>query len=371
MGDTNIEDTAKDPNHDICSENGNRHNEGAGTQKNGWYCAGFLGHWKSHNKNGVCEGTEFTSPKSCVGAFRKLWFEQLPWLERGLKHSKADWQIIVTHFPAYYPKIAKHLKPLSQKYGVDFIISGHVHNQEMWYHKPAYGQDWGNTALLVSGGGGGIFSEGDPKENGHDNQYGFMDLKISKDTITASSYSWHVRDQEITVSITPDLEATDEPKCCWGTYWGCEDYPGAGGLCRGNWTQACQNDQDCGSDLPPAPSPGPSPTPSLARCAGKYVESQWPHNNHQRFQGGTGKSCTIYWDSSEGWVLSNTESTNSWVCSGGKSYAFPAGHWEKNPAKKIAERCNLSVSKGEMIRMMRATVGKTSGLEYFNESIVI
>merc|ERR1712137_1059845 len=158
-----------DQDHDICSKPGNTNvDDGTDNEKNaGWYCAGFLGD-TGVNENAVCRGSNYTSPTACIDTFRNLWKDQVAWLKRGLQDSTADWQIIVTHFPAYYPNIAKDLRKMSSRYGVDLIVSGHTHAQEIWYHKKAYGQNWHDTAILVSGGGGGIFSEGTPIRNGDD-----------------------------------------------------------------------------------------------------------------------------------------------------------------------------------------------------------
>mmetsp|Transcript_51341 Transcript_51341/g.133562 ORF Transcript_51341/g.133562 Transcript_51341/m.133562 type:complete len:81 (+) Transcript_51341:2-244(+) len=45
------------------------------------------------------------------------------------------------------------------------------------------------TALIVSGGGGGVTSENKPEGNGEDDQYGFMDMTLSKDTIKIEAIS--------------------------------------------------------------------------------------------------------------------------------------------------------------------------------------
>merc|ERR1712176_578210 len=116
------------------------------------------------------------------------------WLEDKLNESSADWQIIVTHFPpehwTHFPQNTVDLKRLGDKYGIDLIVAGHRHDQEL--HPSG---DWAvdimdgfgvGVPFVVTGGGGGVTSENDPwigsDEPGAD-QYGFMDMTISKTEI--------------------------------------------------------------------------------------------------------------------------------------------------------------------------------------------
>jgi len=125
--DSNFEDSDRDEPHDICSKSGNYHMDANETQqdrKNGWHCKGFLGDWKStSDKSGQCLNTKFTSREGCIKEFKSIWQRQMRWLEKGLANSYADWQIIVTHYPPYYHKLAERLAPLSKKYGVDLIVT--------------------------------------------------------------------------------------------------------------------------------------------------------------------------------------------------------------------------------------------------------
>merc|ERR1712190_224023 len=111
----------------------------------------------------------------------------------------------------------------------------------MGYHKDVYGQDWKDTAIIVSGGGGGIFSEGNPDPKGHDNEYGFMDLTLSKGELEVESFSWQTRADKISVEA--------------------------------------------------------------GECSGSFHVMEWSHNNRQKFSGGQG--CSIFFDEDEGWVLNN------------------------------------------------------------------
>jgi len=143
-----------DPSHNICSK---MHNPGDAT-------CGIQGP---------------VSTEECPKWFKRLWAAQMKWLDRGLSASTADWQIVVTHFPPEHG--ADDWKRLSRDHGIDLLITGHRHQQEVHY------QEEGNflrpTAYVVSGGGGGITSEALPNANGTDNQYGFMDLALSKKEI--------------------------------------------------------------------------------------------------------------------------------------------------------------------------------------------
>merc|ERR1711957_366934 len=100
----------------------------------------------------------------------------------------------------------------SKKAGLDLIIAGHQHNQEVHYQDGMLA-DIGDTAWVVSGGGGGITSDGgDPTANGEDDAYGFMDLEISLETIiiTAISHGGVVRNQTTVYPRAPSpVQASD------------------------------------------------------------------------------------------------------------------------------------------------------------------
>ncbi|CAK9114610.1 Metallophos domain-containing protein [Durusdinium trenchii] len=85
----------------------------------------------------------------------------------GLSKSSADWQFVATHFPVEHG--LDQWKALSKTFGIDLILTAHRHIQEVHVDdevnlvKP--------TAWIVSGGGGGITSEGTPTEDGQDDQW--------------------------------------------------------------------------------------------------------------------------------------------------------------------------------------------------------
>ncbi|CAE7259939.1 unnamed protein product, partial [Symbiodinium necroappetens] len=103
----------------------------------------------------------------------------------------ADWQIIATHFPPEHG--VDEWRRLSKNYGVDLLLTAHRHVQEV--HVDDEANLLKPTAFVVSGGGGGITSEAIPSENGEDDQYGFMDLTVSKHEIkiTAVSHGGQIR----------------------------------------------------------------------------------------------------------------------------------------------------------------------------------
>ncbi|CAK0796528.1 unnamed protein product, partial [Prorocentrum cordatum] len=105
--------------------------------------------------------------------------DQARWAEALLAKSKAEWQVVVTHFPTSYGTV--FWKDMSLRHGIDLIVSGHHHYQQVRYHdENSEGEDTlGPTAWIVSGGGGGIVSESNPHEDGHDDQYGFIDLSFT------------------------------------------------------------------------------------------------------------------------------------------------------------------------------------------------
>lgn len=140
---------------------------------------------------------------SCPAWFKDLWEKQKDWLNEEVPKSNADWRIIVTHFPPYFNLgewqwLAKHFK-------IDLIITGHRHSQ--FVRKPGdkstlIWPDWGANAWsagftdfldpvswVVSGGGGGVTSEHAPDYGGNDDQYGFMDLTLSKEILKVEAIS--------------------------------------------------------------------------------------------------------------------------------------------------------------------------------------
>jgi len=121
---------------------------------------------------------------TCKNWFWDLWGEQKVWVEDKLTKSDADWKIIVTHFPCGFE--SAWFATLHQKYGLDLLVTGHRHDQELWSSSSALG----GLTCFVTGGGGGITSEASPR--GIDtHQYGFFDLKISKAHIKIECINIH------------------------------------------------------------------------------------------------------------------------------------------------------------------------------------
>jgi hypothetical protein len=301
--DTNIDDTRKDADHDICSKEGNTFltDIQPPNKQEGWYCKGFLGEGLGSGDYGVCEGTNFTSPQTCGDEFARLWEEQQVWLEEGLKNSQADWQIIVTHYPAHYPLLAKALRPLSAAYGVDLIVTGHTHEQMIFAPgDTTHDVDYGQTARIVSGGGGGIFSEGPPNPNGNDDTYGFMDLVVTKEEITIKAYSWGPNIESISVAGSTE-------------------------------------------------------------CSGDFHKAPWPKNERIAYTN-AGQTCTLMWDDRKqegskqrvpyenGWVLVKgqditKDSKPGYLCLGGMEYTLPEGDWHC----KDGAIASLTITRGDPI----------------------
>lgn len=160
-----------DSNHNICS----RHNNRVPPSK---------------PEELECPGTTMTSPDTCWKWFTEMWKDQKKWLAEKLEASTAEWQIIVTHYPpTFEPCKSEAWDPYFEKYGVDLYISGHTHQQQLIYKNNDRTANFGDTACIISGGGGGITSEILPTRSGHDDAYGFMDVTISKDEIKIVQYS--------------------------------------------------------------------------------------------------------------------------------------------------------------------------------------
>jgi len=135
----------------------------------------------------------------CSEWFKTLWHSQLEWLERRLNRSDADWQIVVTHFPPQWD--SDTWKRLSKTYGIDLILTGHRHQQEVHYRDGVL--DIGGTAWAITGGGGGCTSESNPlRETALVQQYGFMDITVSNQNLTIDMWSWQQTKRSST-SIMP------------------------------------------------------------------------------------------------------------------------------------------------------------------------
>jgi hypothetical protein len=99
------------------------------------------------------------------------------WLPDQLEKSTARWKIVVTHFPCGHEW--NFYTWLHEKKGLDFLVTGHKHRQEI---RPVK-----YLPCIVTGGGGGVTSEGTPgtehKADYDTAEYGFFDLVFTRDTI--------------------------------------------------------------------------------------------------------------------------------------------------------------------------------------------
>jgi len=206
--DTNVWDTWNenaDPSHNICSK---LHNPAVGAT------CGIMGP---------------VSPHDCPKWFRKLWDAEVAWIEPQLAASQADWQIVVTHHPPESLWGGKTWERLSKQYGIDMFISGHRHRQEVHYLKGM--NSLKPTAYLVSGGGGGITAENEPKSNGEDDEYGFMDLTLTAKEIMveAISHGGQIRSTTCIRQVSPGGSSTGDswtgPSLCDGVPEGPQPLP--------------------------------------------------------------------------------------------------------------------------------------------------
>lgn len=150
---------------------------------------------REHNPAGsTCGIMGPVSAEDCSRWFKNLWTAQLAWMESALTESVADWQIVVVHHPPEGMWGVSDWARLCPTYGIDLIIAGHRHRQEI--HGPeSTHNELKPTAYIVSGGGGGITAENTPDHRGEDDEYGFVDLTLSKQEIMieAISHSGEIR----------------------------------------------------------------------------------------------------------------------------------------------------------------------------------
>jgi hypothetical protein len=155
-----------------------------------------------HNpkKASCAKGGGPPSVKKCQKWFDDLWDEQKEWLKKITKKSNADWRMVVTHFPPYWG--IEDWKKMTKDNEIDVFITGHRHSQKVHVYgdpvEKVWPEDKNNhimtdfvdpAAWIVSGGGGGITSEHVPDNGGEDDQYGFVDMTVTKDKLTFEAIS--------------------------------------------------------------------------------------------------------------------------------------------------------------------------------------
>jgi hypothetical protein len=112
----------------------------------------------------------------CPAWFANLWMEEKLWLERNFQESTATYKLIVTHWPPNQFE-GRWFADMHYKYRIDLFVGSHTHTEEIHMHDQRFrGMNW-----VIVGGGGGITSEHNPDDGpGGRDQYGFMDLSLSK-----------------------------------------------------------------------------------------------------------------------------------------------------------------------------------------------
>lgn len=146
-----------------------------------------------HNYGGIGTCDRNGGPPNIEGCRSWFWASyavQKQWLEEKLAKSDATWKVVVTHFPCGYD--GAWYKGLKAKYGLDLLVTGHRHQQELWWPgtKSKYVRSFMETeswdgsapACFVTGGGGGIVSQKfGYADYGWDLLwYGFFHLTVSK-----------------------------------------------------------------------------------------------------------------------------------------------------------------------------------------------
>jgi len=174
-----------DEEHNICSRT---HNPGV-------HCELAFYPSKTGGDGATCAATGPAAPwDTCFAWFKSLWEKQYNWLHEVVPKSDADWQIIVSHYPASYNMgyaptsfitWSQWLTPM----GIDLFIAGHTHEQRVYYGDWGIGHDMQDTAWVITGGGGGVTSEILPTVDGNDDAYGFMEIAMSLEELKITAYS--------------------------------------------------------------------------------------------------------------------------------------------------------------------------------------
>ena len=105
--------------------------------------------------------------------------EQVKWLEKKLRNSKARWKVVYHHHPAWTSdendygdtwkgssnqgvlSVQEHLVPLYEKYDVDVVFNGHIHVYERtWPIRDRKTVGPGEGVVYITTGGGGGHLEG-------------------------------------------------------------------------------------------------------------------------------------------------------------------------------------------------------------------
>ncbi|MBI2862062.1 MAG: metallophosphoesterase family protein [Chloroflexi bacterium] len=114
--------------------------------------------------------------------------EQYAWLERDLRETTRPWKIVFLHYPPYsfsqsrggVPAVKEALAPLFEKYGVQFVLSGHDH----YYQRNVVN---GVTYIVTGGGGAPLHIPATSPWTLYTEQtYQFLKVSIKGDLLTST-----------------------------------------------------------------------------------------------------------------------------------------------------------------------------------------
>lgn len=147
-------------------------------------------HLICQKKSPGCWGFNETN---CKDKLCQAWGDSKTMVRNALASSTSEWHIVVTHFPPPTVIADPDFQDINTKYGIDLVVTGHTHYQDTGTDDKT-GMNW-----VLTGGGGGVTTDSNPSEDGHDNAYGFVDFSINRTSLHWDMYSWGSKNADLII----------------------------------------------------------------------------------------------------------------------------------------------------------------------------